>query len=98
VALVVDPDGVELPTIRELVNLDGLRIVEIGCGDGRMTFGCAEEAASVLAFDADEELVQKARASTPRALSERIRFQVSDATEIELPTAEFDLALFSWSL
>ena len=54
--------------------------------------------ASVLAFDSDEELVQKARASTPRALSERIRFEVSDATEIELPETEFDLALFSWSL
>ena len=96
--LVVDPDGVELPTIRELVDLADLDVVEIGCGDGRMTFSCAEEAASVLAFDADEELVRRARAATPRALRERIRFQVSDATEIELPTAEFDLALFSWSL
>jgi len=47
---VVDPDGVELPTIRELVDLTRLDVVEIGCGDGRMTFGCAEEAASVLAF------------------------------------------------
>jgi ubiquinone/menaquinone biosynthesis C-methylase UbiE len=96
--MVVDPDGVELATIRELVDLDRLRIVEIGCGDGRMTFGCAQEAASVLAFDSDEELVHKARASTPRALRDRIRFEVSDATEIELPAAEFDLALFSWSL
>ena len=96
--MVVDPDGVELATIRELVDLKGLHVVEIGCGDGRMTFGCAEEAASVLAFDSDEELVRKARASTPRALRDRIRFEVGDATEIELPAAEFDLALFSWSL
>jgi ubiquinone/menaquinone biosynthesis C-methylase UbiE len=96
--MVVDPDGVELPTIRELVDLSGLRIVEIGCGDGRMTFGCAHEAASVFAFDSDEELVQEARAATPHRLQDRIRFEVSDATEIELPTTEFDLALFSWSL
>jgi len=96
--MVVDPDGVELPTIRELVDLEGLRILEIGCGDGRMTFGCAEEAASVFAFDSDEELVQKARASIPRALRDRIRFEVADAAEIDLPPAEFDLALFSWSL
>ena len=95
--MVVDPDGVELATIRELVDLDGLRLVEIGCGDGRMTFGCAQEAASVLAFDADEELVRKARRATPRALRDRIRFEVADAAEIELPP-EFDLALFSWSL
>ena len=97
-ALVIDPDGVELPTIRELVDLAGLDVVEIGCGDGRMTFGCAEKAASVLAFDSDEELVRQARVSTPRALRNRIRCEVGDATEVELPSAEFDLALFSWSL
>ena len=96
--MVVDPDGVELATIRELVDLGGLRVVEIGCGDGRLTFGCAEEAASVLAFDADEELVQEARRATPQALRHRIRFEVADAAEIDLPPAEFDLALFSWSL
>src|SRR5438477_309250 len=56
--MVVDPDGVELPTIRGLVDLVGLDILEVGCGEGRMTFGCAEEARSVLAFDADEELVE----------------------------------------
>ena len=97
-ALQVDPDGVELPTIRELVDLKGLRVVEIGCGDGRMTFGCAEDARSVLAFDADEELVETARRATPRALRDRIRFEAADAAEIDLPPAEFDLALFSWSL
>jgi ubiquinone/menaquinone biosynthesis C-methylase UbiE len=96
--MVVDPDGVELATIRELVDLDGLRVVEVGCGDGRLTIGCAELAASVFAFDADEELVRQARASTPRALRDRIRFEVADATEVDMPSAEFDLALFSWSL
>jgi ubiquinone/menaquinone biosynthesis C-methylase UbiE len=96
--IVIDPDGVELPTIRELVDLRGLHIVEVGCGEGRLTFGCAEEAASVLAFDMDEELVEAARRATPRALRDRIRFEVADAAEIDLPPAEFDLALFSWSL
>src|SRR5437764_14077910 len=96
--MVVDPDGVELPTIRELVDLDGLRVLEVGCGDGRLTFGCAERAASVLAFDADEELVRAARRATPSQLRERIRFEVADAAEIDLPPAEFDPALFSWSL
>ena len=96
--MVVDPDGVELATIRELVDLDDLRVVEIGCGDGRLTFGCAERAASVFAFDSDEELIRRARASTPRALRDRVRFEVAEAAEVELPETEFDLALFSWSL
>jgi ubiquinone/menaquinone biosynthesis C-methylase UbiE len=94
----VDPDGVELTTIRELVELRGQRVLEVGCGDGRITFGCASEGASVLAFDADEELVEEARAATPRDLRSRVRFEVADAAQVELPTSEFDLALFSWSL
>jgi ubiquinone/menaquinone biosynthesis C-methylase UbiE len=98
VPAIIDPDGVESVTIRELVDLRGLRIVEIGCGDGRLTFECAREAASVLAFDSDEDSIRKARQATPDALRRRIRFEVADAAAIELPKGEFDLALFSWSL
>jgi ubiquinone/menaquinone biosynthesis C-methylase UbiE len=96
--LVVDPDGVEIATVRELVDLHESRVVEIGCGDGRMTFDCARAGASLLAFDPDEESIRQARAATPRHLKRRIEFEVADAAEIELPEAEFDLALFSWSL
>jgi ubiquinone/menaquinone biosynthesis C-methylase UbiE len=98
VPLVVDPDGVEIATIRELVDLEGLRVLEIGCGDGRMTFSYAGEAVSVFAIDPDSEAIDQARAMTPRGLRRRIRFEAADAAEIELPKREFDLALFSWSL
>jgi len=95
---IIDPDGVEIVTIKELVDLRDLRIVEIGCGDGRLTFECGREAASVVAVDSDEDAIRKARAETPNALRRRIRFEVADAAELELPKGEFDLALFSWSL
>jgi ubiquinone/menaquinone biosynthesis C-methylase UbiE len=94
----IDPDGVEIVTIKELVDLRGLRVVEIGCGDGRLTFECGREAASVFAYDSDESAIAKARAETPKGLRRRIRFEVADAAQLELPKAEFDLALFSWSL
>jgi ubiquinone/menaquinone biosynthesis C-methylase UbiE len=94
----IDPDGVEIVTIKELVDLRGLNIVEIGCGGGRLTFECGREAASVLAFDSEEGEIEKARAETPDALRQRMRFEVADAAQLELPKGEFDLALFSWSL
>jgi ubiquinone/menaquinone biosynthesis C-methylase UbiE len=95
---IIDPDGVEIVTIEELVDLRDLRIIEIGCGDGRLTFECGREAASVFAFDSDVDAIRKARTETPNALRRRIRFEVADAAELELPKGEFDLALFSWSL
>jgi 2-polyprenyl-6-hydroxyphenyl methylase/3-demethylubiquinone-9 3-methyltransferase len=98
VPLVIDPDGVELETIRGLVDLRGLRVLDVGCGEGRLSFACAREGADVLAFDPDEDAVAVARAETPNALRRRVRFEVAHAKEIELPKGEFDLALFSWSL
>lgn len=96
--LVIDPDGVELATIRELVDLRGLRVVDVGCGEGRLSLTCAREGADVFAFDPDEASIAAARAETPAELSRRVRFEVAHAREIELPKGEFDLALFSWSL
>lgn len=95
---IIDPDGVEIVTIRELVDLHDQRVLEIGCGEGRLTFECARAGASVRAFDADQEAIEKARGATPRELARRVRFEVADAAQIELPKGEFDLALFSWSL
>jgi 2-polyprenyl-3-methyl-5-hydroxy-6-metoxy-1,4-benzoquinol methylase len=95
---VVDPDGVELATIRELVELRGVSVIDVGCGSGRLSRACAGEGARVFAFDPDEELIAAAHAETPAAVRRQIRFEVAHAREIELPKGEFDLALFSWSL
>jgi len=45
-----DPEGVETAVIAALVDLHGTRVVEVGCGGGRLTIFAAERAASVYAF------------------------------------------------
>lgn len=96
--LVVDPDGVEAATIRELVALRGKRVLDVGCGDGRLSFVCAREGATVFGIDPEEEEIAAARDETPAELRRRVLFEVADAAQIELPKGEFPLALFSWSL
>jgi 2-polyprenyl-3-methyl-5-hydroxy-6-metoxy-1,4-benzoquinol methylase len=96
--LVVDPDGVERATIRDLVDLPGSRVLDVGCGDGRLSFACASEGAEVFGIDPDEDSIATARGETPAELRRRVRFEVAHAREVELPRGEFDLALFSWSL
>jgi ubiquinone/menaquinone biosynthesis C-methylase UbiE len=98
VAPLVDPEGVELETLAELTPVDGLRVLELGCGDGRVTFRLAEKGASVLAVDPDEERIAAARAALPARLSERVTFDVAGAAEVDVPRRKFDLAIFSWSL
>jgi len=73
-------------------------VIEVGCGDGRLTTGIAERAASVLAFDPDAEAVEQARRSLPSELASRIEYRVASGKEIEIEPLSFDLVVFSWSL
>jgi predicted RNA methylase len=95
---VLDPEEAHLAALRRLGDFRGRRVLELGCGDGRLTLGIAPDAASVLAFDPDAEAVERARQSLPAELAERVAYQVASGKEIELEPLSFDLVVFSWSL
>lgn len=98
VARTLDPEGAHLASLRRLAPFDGARVLEMGCGEGRLTRGIATQAASVLAFDPDAASIAEAKASFPSELSHRVAFQVASAEEIEVERGSFDLVVFSWSL
>ena len=95
---VVDPEGAHLDALRRLVDFRGQRVIELGCGDGRLTIPVAREAARVLAFDPDAEAVERARHALPAELAERVEYRVASGTDIQVERGSLDLALFSWSL
>ena len=94
----LDPEGAHLTALRRLGDFQDLRVLELGCGDGRLTLPIAAEAASVLAFDQDGDEVAKAHAALPRKLRRRVSYRVASGKEIELEPRSYDLALLSWSL
>ena len=94
----LDPEGAHLAALRLLADFDGTRVLEMGCGEGRLTRGIAAEAASVLAFDPDAGSIAEAQASLPPELADRVAFQVAAAEEIEIERGSFDLVVFSWAL
>jgi len=98
VTRVLDPEGAHLAGLHRLADFRGQRVVELGCGDGRLTVPVAAEAASVLAFDPDAEAVERARRSLPAELADRVAYRVASGAAIEIEPGSFDLALFSWSL
>ena len=94
----IDPEGVETDALARLAPVEGLRVLELGCGDGRLTFRYADAAASVLAVDPDRDEIEHARTALPQGLEGRVSFAVVGAAEVDVPRRSFDLALFSWSL
>jgi len=95
---ILDREGAHLAALRRLSDVRCRRVIELGCGDGRLTVPIATDAAYVLAFDPDTEEVEKARAALPRPLRDRVSYRVVSGREIELEPRSFDLAVFSWSL
>lgn len=94
----LDPEHNETQMIHRLVPFDGRDVLEIGCGDGRLTWRYAEHAASVLAIDPDQTQLAIAQNSLPEALRRTVRFAPGDIVVDRLPDAAFDIALFSWSI
>ena len=95
---VLDPEGAHLAALRRLAAFGGARVLEMGCGEGRLTRGIAATAAHVTAFDPDEESVAAARDSLPAELADRVTFRVASAEAIEIERGSFDLVVFSWAL
>jgi predicted RNA methylase len=95
---IVDPEGAHLAAIVRAADFRDRRVLEIGGGDGRLTWGFAPLAHSVLVIDPDAESIAAARASCPADLQEKVLFEVASAAEIELERETIDLVFFSWSL
>jgi len=93
-----DEDGVEVAAIARVVALEGKRVLDVGCGEGRLTTFAAGHAASVYAFDPSPENIASARAALTSEQRRRVRFAVHDAEALDLPRERFDIALCGWSL
>lgn len=94
----VDRDGVETRVIHDLVDFDGRSVLEVGCGDGRLTRRYAGEAARVVALDVNEEKVEAAVAALGGELSAKVSFRAGDIGVFDIGSGEFDVVILSYSL
>ena len=87
-----------MAALHRLTDFRGQRVIELGCGDGRLTVPVARDAAYVFAFDPDADAIERGRSSLPAELEARVAYRVASGDAIEVEPGSFDLALFSWSL
>ena len=92
------------PAEAELREYGGLRlisrkrVIDIGCGDGRMAVGCAPHASEVYGVDPDPEAIRLGRAKAREVGAANTHFKVGVAQELPFPDERFDVAILSWVL
>lgn len=96
--IVVDPEQNEVRALERVTSWRRKDVIEIGCGDGRLTLRLARLGAFVSAIDPDAELILTARRSLPERFAKRVRYRVGKAEHIEHPDEAFNLAVFAWAL
>jgi len=89
-----DPEGHEAAAFASSdVLLAARRVLEIGCGNGRLTKQYAHVAASVIAIDPDAGAVAELARELPMVDARPI-----SVAELRVHAHSIDVVLFSWSL
>jgi 16S rRNA A1518/A1519 N6-dimethyltransferase RsmA/KsgA/DIM1 with predicted DNA glycosylase/AP lyase activity len=94
--MTIDPEAHELTAVlARLPVVPRCRVVEIGCGDGRLTRRYSARVESVLAIDPDEALVAAFRAA---GVDANVDVRAMPVEQLQLPDESVDAVLFSWAL
>ena len=93
-----DPEGAEIKYLHDVVDLADARVLEIGCGDGRLTGHYAAAAKDVIGTDPNAGRLAVAHRERLPALPANLTFAQARAEALPFPGERFDLAILAWSL
>ena len=87
----LDPEKKEIKELRSLIDFKNKEILEIGCGDGRITAMLKRKDNNILAIEPDKEQLKLARKKVAG-----VKFQVGTMSNFKTKK-KFDLIIFSMS-
>jgi ubiquinone/menaquinone biosynthesis C-methylase UbiE len=76
----------------------GKRVLDLGCGDGRLAIGVAPFSARVEGIDPDADAIADAKRNARKAGVRNVRFAAGAAQHLLYPDAAFDVVILSWTL
>lgn len=96
----IDPENNEPRALLEFADFSDKHVLEIGCGDGRLTWRYADHAAHVTAIEPGDKQIALARENLPEHLRGRIDFHVATLEDFAAKSKPsiFDLVILSYSL
>ena len=93
-----DPEQNETKQFQKFADVTGKRVLEIGCGEGRLTWRYASASLSTIGVDADKDAVRVAAYDRPAVLAGKVHFASAQAEYHPFHKETFDIAILAWSL
>ena len=94
----VDPAGVMPRAILKAADFRYARVLEVGAGDGRLTFQYAAEPRSVVGIDTKEPDIRAASQCPDTERREDVQFLCANATALPFSAEQFGIVLLASSL
>ena len=93
-----DHQGNIMKALEEIVNPDGLDILDLGAGTGRLTLMLAPQAKSIWAFDASAEMLRVCRERLLASGLSNWEVDVADHRQLPVENHSADLVVSGWSV
>jgi ubiquinone/menaquinone biosynthesis C-methylase UbiE len=94
----IDPEGVETAALFAAADFHRARVLEIGCGAGRLTRRYASVSRRVVGIDPLTDSLITARRDRPAHRRGDLQYLQASALALPFAGANFDIVLFGWSL
>jgi ubiquinone/menaquinone biosynthesis C-methylase UbiE len=93
-----DPENRESKTLHKFADFANKHVLEVGCGEGRLTWKYAPASGLTVGLDPDHDALRIAQADCPAHLQKHTHFTGASAKHIPFQKETFDIAVLAWSL
>lgn len=95
--LLRDPKKLESKYLHAFADFRDKRVLEVGCGEGRMTWQYARVTQITIGIDPDRDALRVASVDMPRAIQDKVHFTCAASEYLPFSKETFDIAVLAWS-
>jgi ubiquinone/menaquinone biosynthesis C-methylase UbiE len=93
-----DPERNESKHLHTFADFRNKRVLEVGCGEGRLTWQYAKEAQLTVGIDTDTDALRVAEVDRASDLEHKVLFTAAASEYLPFSKETFDIAVLAWSL